>query len=86
MKYAFINGIILDGRKDMQPVRGKIVLTDGEHIVDIVSDSESLKGYEIVDLQGSYLLPGLIDLHVHLALSGKPTKPKKNNKRFTGPH
>ena len=80
MKYAFVNGIILDGTKNMQPVYGKAVLTDGEQIVDIVSDVASIAGYEIIDLKGAYLLPGLIDLHVHLALSGKPSKPKKNSK------
>ena len=80
MKHAFVNGIILDGKKDMQPVTGKAVLTDGNKIVDIVSDLAALQGYEIIDLKGAYLLPGLIDLHVHLALSGKPPKPKKDDK------
>ena len=80
MKYAFINGIILDGTKDMQPVYDKAVLTDGETIVDIVPVESSIEGCEVIDLKGAYLLPGLIDLHVHLALSGKPPKPKKNSK------
>ena len=80
MKYAFINGIILDGTKDMQPVYDKAVLTDGETIVDIAPVESSIEGYEVIDLKGAYLLPGLIDLHVHLALSGKPPKPKKNSK------
>ena len=43
MKYAFVNGIILDGKKDMQPVTGKAVLTDGNRIVDIVSDLAALQ-------------------------------------------
>jgi len=80
MRYAFVNGTILDGTEDMKPVSGKAVLTDGEKIVDIVSDVSALAGYEVIDLKGAYLLPGLIDLHVHLALSGKPPKPKKNDK------
>ena len=80
MKYAFVNGIILDGTKEMQPVYGKTVLTDGDRIVDVVPGDTSVTGYETVDLKGAYLLPGLIDLHVHLALSGKPSKPKKNGK------
>ena len=80
MKYAFVNGIILDGTKEMKPVYGKTVLTDGDRIVNIVSGSSSAEGFEIIDLDGAYLLPGLIDLHVHLALSGKPPKPKKNSK------
>jgi len=82
MKYAFVNGIILDGTKDMQPVSGKAVLTDGERIVGIVSDLKSLQGYEIVDLKGAWLLPGLIDLHVHLALSGKPPKADSKPKDY----
>ncbi len=78
MKYAYRNGIILDGTKYMIPLSGKAVLTDGEIIEDIVADSEVPEGYETVDLQGAYLLPGLINLHVHLATSGKP--PKENQK------
>lgn len=80
MKYAFVNGIILDGTKEMKPVSGKTVLTEGERIVDIVPDTEPVPGCEVIDLKGSYLLPGLIDLHVHLALDGKPPKPKKKSK------
>ena len=48
MKYAFVNGIILDGSKDMQPVSGKAVLTDGDRIAGIVSELKDLQGYEIV--------------------------------------
>ncbi len=86
MKYAFVNGIILDGSMDMQPVSGKAVLTDGDRIAGIVSELKDLQGYEIVDLKGAYLLPGLIDMHVHLALSGKPpradSKPKDYDKLY----
>ena len=80
MKYAFVNGIILDGTREMQPVSGRTVLTDGDRIVDITSGAASAAGFETIDLKGAYLLPGLIDLHVHLALSGKPPKPKKDSK------
>lgn len=82
MKYAFVNGVILDGSKDMQPVTGKAVLTDGDRIVGITSELKDLQGYEIVDLKGAYLLPGLIDLHVHLALSGKPPKADSKPKDY----
>ena len=77
MKYALINGIILDGTKEMEPLEGHIVLTDGEKITDIIAAPADLNGYEVVDLKGAYLLPGLINLHVHLASSGKPPKEKK---------
>ena len=74
MKYAWINGIILDGTKDMEPVRGKIVLTEGSWIKDIIADEQVPQGYEIIDLKGQYLMPGLINLHVHLPAGGKPKK------------
>ena len=74
MKYAWINGIKLDGTKDMEPVRGKIVLTEGSWIKDIIADEQVPQGYEIIDLKGQYLMPGLINLHVHLPAGGKPKK------------
>ena len=77
MKYAYRNGTILDGTRYMVPLTGKAVLTDGEIIEDIVEDSKVPEGYETIDLQGAYLLPGLINLHVHLATSGKPPKADK---------
>ena len=78
MKYALINGLIIDGTRNSLPVSGKTVLVEGERILDIVDDSSNYKGFKVVDLKGAYLLPGLINLHVHLATSGKP--PKANRK------
>ncbi len=76
MKVAYINGIILDGSENMEPAEGKIILTDGEKIERIISDEEfeALSGYEKVDLKGKYIMPGLINLHLHLPSSGKPKK------------
>ena len=72
MKYAFVNGVILDGSKDMQPVTGKAVLTDGDRIVGITSELKELQGYEIVDLKGAYMLPGLIDSAAMISFSSIP--------------
>lgn len=74
MNTAYTNCIILDGTEDMTPQRGKAILTEGGVITDIVSDSAIPAGFEKVDLGGKYILPGLINLHVHLAGSGKPKK------------
>ena len=82
MKTAYINGIILDGTAEMQPRSGEIVLVDGENIEAIVPDGSDLSGYEIVDLKGQYLRPGLINLHVHLPGSGKPTKKQSDTKKL----
>ena len=69
MKYAFTHGKLLDGTKDMQVQEGLCVLTDGERI-------------SAIDLQGRYLMPGLINMHVHLAGSGKPQKKQRDNEKL----
>ncbi len=76
MKVAYINGIILDGSENMEPTKGKAILTDGEKIEKIISAEkfEALFEYEKVDLKGKYIMPGLINLHLHLPSSGKPKK------------
>ena len=77
MKYAYINGILLDGSENMTTQTGKVIFTDGERIT-AVSDRESanLAGYKQIDLAGKYLMPGLVNLHVHLPGSGKPSSGK----------
>ena len=83
MKYAFVNGYILDGNKGMHPVSDMAVLVDGEKIVGILSDDHVPRAYKKIDLQGAYLLPGLIDLHVHLATNGKPPKSSSKPTDYT---
>lgn len=82
MKYAFVNGILLDGTKEMTPQSGRVILTDGERIEAIVPAGGELSGYEVVDLAGQYIMPGLINLHVHLPADGKP-KEKPSDPRKT---
>lgn len=75
MKYAFINGYVLNGNEDMQPEAGLAILVDGEKIVDVVpAEGADLTGYETVDLAGKYIMPGLINMHIHVPSSGKATK------------
>lgn len=82
MKHAYINGIILDGSENMVPQKDKIIFTDGgkiEKIAEADSAGADLNGYEVVDLKGKYIMPGLINLHVHLPASGKPKKKETDN-------
>lgn len=76
MKYAYINATVLDGTENMAPKTGLAVCTDGETIVDIVPKTSDLSGYTVIDLNGKYLMPGLINLHVHLPAGGKPSNKK----------
>lgn len=85
MKYAFVNGRILDGTRDMQVQEGLCILTAGGKIVDIVPEGSvaaEAAGYEKIDLQGGYIMPGLINMHVHLAGSGKPQKKQRDNEKL----
>lgn len=82
MKYAFTHGKLLDGTKDMQVQEGLCVLTDRERISAIVPEGTPLDSYTVVDLQGRYLMPGLINMHVHLAGSGKPQKKQRDNEKL----
>lgn len=76
MKYAYSNGFILDGSENMEPVSGKVILTNGDKIERIISDEEliGLAGYEKINLGGRYIMPGLVNMHLHLPATGKPKK------------
>lgn len=74
MKQACINGIILDGTKDMVPVAGKVLIIENGIIVQIADAGVDISDCQVIDLQNRYIMPGLINLHVHLAGSGKPKK------------
>lgn len=82
MNYAFTNGIILDGTRDMKPQTNLCILLQDDKIKDIVPDTTDLHDYKIVDLHGHYILPGLINMHVHLAGSGKPQKKQRDNEKL----
>lgn len=80
-RYALINGVLLDGTRDMTPQTGKVVCVEGSKIA-AVTDGPVPAGYEPVDLAGRYVLPGLINLHVHLPASGKPKKKPSDPKKL----
>lgn len=79
---AYINGIILNGKENMQPLSGYCILTDGETIQDVVLKEDVPSGAELIDLKGKYIMPGLINLHVHLPASGKPKKKQSDVKKL----
>mgnify|MGYP000938153415 CR=1 FL=1 len=56
-----------------------LILTEGEKIAAIVPEETRLSGYTEIDLQGKYIMPGLINMHVHLAGNGKPQKKQRDN-------
>lgn len=77
MNYAFTNG-----NRDMQVQTGLCILVKDGLISDIVPDTADVTGYRRVDLHGHYILPGLINMHVHLAGNGKPQKKQRDNEKL----
>ena len=80
MKVAYINGIILNGSEDMRPQKGMMILTEGEKIESVVPQTaKAPDGYQQVDLNGRYIMPGLINMHLHLPASGRPKTNEDDN-------
>lgn len=79
MRYALINAILLDGTENMEPRQGMSVLVENGKIAAISGEARSFGRVKTIDLEGRYLMPGLINLHVHLPGSGMPNYAKKQN-------
>ena len=83
MKDAYINGKIIDGTKEMHVKEGYAILVEQGKIKNIVLQEEAdLTGYNVVDLKENYIMPGLINMHVHLAGNGKPQKKQRDNAKL----
>lgn len=78
MKYALINGIILDGTKNMEPLVGYSIVVEDGKIIDITN--KQVENIKTIDLKNKYVLPGLINMHVHLPGSGMPKDTNRQNK------
>ncbi len=83
MKYIIKGGTILDGTKEMQPQTGKVIFVNGETIERLEDEPVPVpEGYEVIDAAGLYVMPGLINLHVHLAGNGRPQKKQRDNEKL----
>ena len=79
-KTAYINAHVLDGTENMEVLENHAVVVEGQHIAAMSPMAEAdLDGCKTVDLKGAYLLPGLVNMHVHLAGNGKPQKKQRDN-------
>jgi imidazolonepropionase-like amidohydrolase len=69
MTRTILRGATLIDGTGAPPVRGRAVVLEGRRIAAVVADREAGDGL-VLDLGGLTLLPGLINCHTHLALSG----------------
>jgi imidazolonepropionase-like amidohydrolase len=69
----YIGATLIDGT-GAAPKTGMAIVVDGEHVRDIVPDKDApVNGETVIDAHDLYVLPGLIDSHVHLAT--QPNRP-----------
>ena len=68
---ALVGGMLLDGY-DVPPVHHAAVLIEGNRIVEVGPASEVTIPADatVIDTSGRTMLPGLMDLHVHLMILG----------------
>lgn len=70
----FKHAYVIDGQSN-EPIKDGLVIIDGYSIVYCGEmQQEVIEQYdkaEIIDLKGKTLMPGMIDAHVHLTLSGE---------------
>ena len=80
MRTVLKNCVLLDGTENMTAKENTDVVIDGDKIVG-VGKADIKPDDAVMDLDGRYLMPGLINLHVHLPAGGKPkNKPLKADK------
>ena len=76
MAYVFTHAIVLDGTADMEPRPNTTVVVNDEGRIAAIGAADETTApanAQEIDLKGAYLVPGLVNLHVHLCGSGKPT-------------
>lgn len=66
-KIQLVNGKIFLSEKKI--VRGTILFS-GERIVDVTTETKTRGGFEVIDLEERWVVPGFIDSHTHLLQGG----------------
>lgn len=64
--YALTNGHIFDGVKNRIVDDVTVLIADGTIERLAAANSPLPAGYEVIDLDGFYLMPGMFDVHTHL--------------------
>ena len=70
-KLALVGGMLLDGY-EVPPLHHATILIEGNRIVKVGPSSEVTipPDAEVIDTSGRVMMPGLIDVHVHLQILG----------------
>ena len=70
-RLALVGGMLLDGY-DVPPLHHAAVLIEGDRIVAVgrAAEMEIPPNTDVVDTRGRVMMPGMMDLHAHLAVLG----------------
>lgn len=82
MKYALTHVNIITGNLEDDILYDYNIIINNAKILKITTDISEVEGLYQIDLNHRYLLPGLINLHVHLPGNGMPKDTKKQNKEI----
>ncbi|MFT4630308.1 MAG: imidazolonepropionase-like amidohydrolase, partial [Dinoroseobacter sp.] len=65
--YALINANLFDGVNNK--ISHDVVVLVKAGLIELITDSDVALplGYEVIDLDGNYLMPGLFDVHTHIS-------------------
>ena len=83
MLTAYVNCSLLDGSINMEPMRKMTIIVEDKKIISIEKEGTPPGDCKIIDLEDRYLMPGLINLHIHLPASGKPKKKQTDAAKLT---
>ena len=70
---AFVGATILSGHESSEAIEQGVVLVNAQGVITAVGSKAEItipQGFEVVDLSGMFLLPGLINAHDHLMMFG----------------
>ncbi|MDO4730966.1 MAG: amidohydrolase family protein [Clostridia bacterium] len=65
-KTAFAGGLMIDGT-GAPPIQDSLLLVEGKNIVYAGEKCEIPADYEIIDIGGKTIIPGIIDAHLHFS-------------------
>lgn len=69
MRTVVRSGLVFDGT-GTEPFAADVVINNGV-IAEVTRDADTRDDDELIDAAGATILPGLIDCHVHVVMSGK---------------